>query len=48
LLQLDVIEVVADHHFENNKQLAVADIAVVVDVVDLKRESQFFFLASTR
>ena len=40
LLQLHVIQVVADHHLEHLEELAVADEAVVVDVVDLEGEAQ--------
>ena len=34
LLELGVLQVGAHHHLEDLKQLAVADVAVVVDVVN--------------
>ena len=37
LLQLRVLQVVADHHLEHTEQLAVGDVPVLVHVVDLKR-----------
>ena len=38
LLELGVLQVRAHHHLEDLKQLAVADVAVVVDVVNSARE----------
>ena len=40
LLQLRVLQVGAHHHLQDLEQLAVADVAVVVDVVDSEREEQ--------
>ena len=48
LLQLDVVQVVADHHLQHLEQLAVRDEAVVVDVVDLEGESQLLLVARAR
>lgn len=48
LLQLHVVQVVANHHLEHGEQLAVRNVAVIVDVVDLEGEAQFFFLTGTR
>ena len=42
LLELGVLQVGAHHHFEDLKQLAVADVAVVVDVVNSGREVKTF------
>ena len=42
LLELGVLQVGAHHHFEDLKQLAVADVAVVVDVVNSGRELKTF------
>jgi hypothetical protein len=38
LLQLLILQVVSDHHLQNQKQLAVADETVPIDVVDLERK----------
>lgn len=48
LLQLHVVQVVAHHHLEHSEELAVRNEAVVVDVVDLKREPQLLFLRGGR
>ena len=34
LLQLGVLQVVADHHFENLKQLAIRNVSIIVHVID--------------
>ena len=47
LLQLDLVEVVAHHHLEHLEQLTVADETVVVDIIDLERESEFLLWAGT-
>ena len=44
LLQLHVVEVVADHHFKHSEELSVRDEAVIIDIVDLKSEPQFLLL----
>ena len=36
LLELAVLQVVAHHHLEHGEELAVADVAVLVHVVDLE------------
>jgi hypothetical protein len=46
LLQLLVLEVAADHHLEDDEELAVADVAVAVDVVDLEGEAQLLLLVA--
>lgn len=46
LLELQVGEVVADHHLEDGEELAVGDEAVLVDVVDLEGEAQLVLLVS--
>ena len=38
LLQLCVLQVVADHHLEDVEELPVRDVTVLVHVVDLKRD----------
>ena len=45
-MQLDVVQVVAYHHFEHLEELAVRNVAVVVDVINLKGKPQFFFLSA--
>lgn len=37
LLKLRIFEIVADHHLEHLEQLAIRNIAVTIDVIDLKR-----------
>ena len=37
LLQLPVLEVVADHHFEDKEELAVGDVIVTIHVIHLER-----------
>ena len=46
LLQLLVLEVAADHHLEHDEELAVADVAVAVDVVDLEGELELLLLVA--
>lgn len=36
LLQLSILEVVADHHFQHLKQLSVWDVTIIIHVVDSK------------
>ena len=36
LLQLLVLQVVSDHHLQHQKQLAIADVSVAINVVDLE------------
>ena len=45
LLQLDIVQVVADHHLEHLEQFTVGNVPVIVDVVDLEGEAQLLFLA---
>lgn len=44
LLELDVIEVGADHHLEHLEELTVRNEAIVVDVVDLESETELVLL----
>ena len=46
LLQLLVLQVAADHHLEHNEQLAVADEAIAVNVVDAERKAQLLLLVA--
>ncbi len=48
LLQLHVVQVVPHHHLEHSKELTVRNEAVVVDIVNLKREPQLLFLRRGR
>lgn len=43
MLQLEVGEIVAHHHFEHGEEFSVGDEAVLVDVIDFEGESQFVF-----
>ena len=40
LLQLLVFQIASHHHLEYNEKLAVADVAVAVDIVDLERDTE--------
>ena len=46
LLELLVLKVAAHHHLEHDKQLAVADVTVTVNVVDLESEPQLLLLVA--
>lgn len=46
LLQLLVLQVVPNHHLQNQKQLAVADVSIPVDVVDLERKVHLLLLVA--
>lgn len=46
LLQLLVLEIASDHHLENNKQLAVGNVTVPIDIVDLEGEPELLLLVS--
>jgi hypothetical protein len=46
LLQLLVLQVAPDHHLQHNEQLAVADVSVAVNVVDLERKAQLLLLVA--
>lgn len=46
LLQLLVLQVAADHHLEHDEQLAVADEAVAVNVVDAEGKAQLLLLVA--
>lgn len=46
LLQLLVLQVLTHHHLEHNEQLAVGNVSVAVNVVDLEREPQLLLLVA--
>lgn len=46
LLQLCIFEIASDHHLEHEEQLAVADVPVAVNVVDLERKPQLLLLVA--
>lgn len=46
LLQLLVLQVASNHHLEHDKELAVADVTVTVDVVDAEGKAQLLFLVA--
>lgn len=48
LLQLDIVEVISNHHFQNGEKLSVRYESVVVYVINLKSKSQLFFLGGAR
>jgi hypothetical protein len=41
-----VFQVAANHHLEHNEELAVADVAVAVDIVHTESEPQLLFLVA--
>ena len=47
LLKLDVVQVAADHHLKDLEELAVGDVVVIVNVIDLEGKSEFVFLTGT-
>ena len=44
---MSIIEVVADHHLENLKELAIGDESVGVNVIDLEGKTQLLLGAGT-
>ena len=44
LLELNIIQIVTDHHFDDGEQLAIGNIAIVVDVVNLESKSKLLLL----
>lgn len=46
LLKLLVLQVGANHHLENDEELAVADKSISINVVDLERKAQLLLLVS--
>ena len=44
MLQLHVVQVVANHHLQHLEELPVRDVPVIVDVVDLESKSQLLFI----
>lgn len=48
LLQLLILQVASNHHLQYNKQLAVADVAIAVNVVDLECKPQLLLFVSFR
>lgn len=46
LLQLLILQITPNHHLQNNKQLPIRDVAVAIDVVDLKCETQFLLFVA--
>ena len=44
LLKLNVFKVGSDHHFEDLEELTIADVAIVVDVIDLESKSELLLL----
>lgn len=48
LLQLHILQIVANHHLQHDKQLAVGDKPIPVDIVHLERKPQLFFFVPLR
>ena len=46
LLQLLVLQVAPHHHLQHNKQLAVTDVPVAINVVDTEGKPQLLFLVA--
>lgn len=44
LLQLQVCQVVPNHHLQDREELSVGDVAVLVDVIDLEGETQLLLV----
>ena len=47
LLQLDIIQIVSNHHFEHCKQLSIWDVAVIVDIINLESKLHLFFMGGS-
>ena len=45
LLKLNIVKVGSDHHFEDLEEFAIADEAIIVDVVDLESKSELLLLS---
>ena len=45
LLELNVVKVGADHHFEDLEEFTIADIVIIVNVVDLECKSELLLLS---
>ena len=45
LLKLNIVKVGAYHHFEDLEEFSIADIAIVVNVVDLESKSELLLLS---
>ena len=45
LLELNVVKVGADHHFEDLEEFTIADIVIIVNVVDLESKSELLLLS---
>jgi hypothetical protein len=46
LLQLLVLQVVSDHHLQHQKELAIADVPVAINVVDLEGKAHLLLLVA--
>jgi hypothetical protein len=46
LLQLLILEIASNHHLEHDKQLAIGDEAITVNVVDLEGEPELLLLVA--
>lgn len=46
LLQLHILQVVADHHLQDDEELAVGDVSVAVDVVHLECKPKLLLLVA--
>ena len=44
LLKLNIVKIGTDHHFEDLEKFTIADVAVIVDIIDLESESKFLLL----
>ena len=45
LLKLNIVKVGANHHFEDLEEFSIADIAIVVNVIDLESKSELLLLS---
>ena len=45
LLKLNIVKVGSDHHFEDLEEFTIADVAIIVNVIDLESESELLLLS---
>ena len=45
LLELNIVKVGSDHHFEGCEEFTIADEAIIVNVIDLESKSELLLLS---
>ena len=47
LLQLHIIQVISNHHFEDHEQLSIRDKSIVINIINLESKSKLLLLGAT-